>query len=245
MNFWWKLRTRFWDTPLYRSRHLTKKAVYTCITGNYDHLNSHTCTSDQWDYICFTDNQELLKKGHPHWKIRPLQFTALDPARNSRWHKVFPDRILPEYDACLYVDANINILAPDIFRYIDNKLLHPSAAPLAIHKHFQRNCIYEEAQECIKLQLDSPSLIDEHILKLRALNYPENIGLQENNVIYRRHHDAKVKQLMEEWWWWISNYSRRDQLSLNYVIWRSKFEVHLFKKQFVRDPKYGLLTPHH
>ena len=221
-----------------------KKVVYTCITNRYDLLISHSYVCDQWDYICFTDNQELLDKGHSQWKIYPLQFTSLDHSRNSRWHKFFPDRILPDYDVSLYVDANINIVAPNLFNYIDNKLLYKPEKTLAIHKHPFRNCIYKEAKECIDLNLDSADIINQHIMKLRELNYPENNGLQENNVIYRRHHDSNLKQIMEEWWWWVSNHSKRDQLSFNYVIWKNNFQIHVLKKQFARNTKYGILLPH-
>lgn len=221
-----------------------KKVVYTCITGYYDHLISHTYVSDQWDYICFTDNQELLDKGQGKWKVCPLQFASLDDARNSRWHKLFPDRILSEYDVSLYVDANIDIVAPDLFNYVNKKLLKRPEETLAIHKHLYRNCIYKEAQECMSLQLDSRYTIAQHVLKLKELNYPENNGLQENNIIYRRHHDSQVKQVMEEWWWWISNYSRRDQLSFNYVIWHQNFKIHRFKKQFARNLNYGTMLAH-
>jgi len=221
-----------------------KKVVYTCIAGRYDHLISHAYVCDQWDYICFTDNQELLDEGHSQWRVYPLQFASLDNARNSRWHKVFPHQILSEYDVSLYVDANIDIIAPDIFAYLNDELLSQPEEVLAVHPHLYRECIYQEAEECIRWKLDDPSIINAHILKLRELNYPENNGLQENNIIYRRHHDSRVQQAMGEWWWWICNYSRRDQLSFNYVIWHQNLNIHLFKKQFARDPHYGILLDH-
>lgn len=221
-----------------------RKVVYTCITGHYDRLISHTYICDQWDYICFTDNKELLDKGHPTWKIYPLQYTSLDNTRNSRWHKVFPDLILSEYDVSLYVDANIDIFTRDLFEYVHCILLNNPDETLAIHKHFSRNCIYKEARECINLQLDCSNIINQHVLKLRELNYPKNNGLQENNIIYRRHHDSRIKGLMEEWWSWITNHSKRDQLSFNYVIWRQNFKIHIFKKQFARNPRYGIVLPH-
>lgn len=221
-----------------------RKAVYTCITGQYDNLISHAYSSDQWDYICFTDNQELLANGHNLWRIYPLHFSCLDNARNSRWHKVFPDQILPEYDISLYVDANIDILTPDLFEYVDEELLSRPEETLAVHPHLFRNCIYQEARECIRLKLDDPVTILQHVSKLKKLKYPENNGLQENNIIYRRHHNNRVKRVMEEWWWWICNYSRRDQLSFNYVIWHQNFKIHHFKKQFARDLNYGILLNH-
>ncbi|MEI8364834.1 MAG: glycosyltransferase domain-containing protein [Parachlamydiaceae bacterium] len=221
-----------------------KKVVYTCIAGQYDNLISHSYICDDWDYICFTDNPRILSQRHSQWSVYPLQFTSLDDGRNSRWHKTFPDQILSGYDVSLYVDANLNIIAPDLFHYVHQELLNKPEESLALHTHLWRNCIYQEAEECIHWKLDSHAMIDQQILKLRELNYPENNGLQENNIIYRRHHDARVKQVMKEWWWWISNYSKRDQLSFNYVIWKQNFKIHLFKKQFARDRNYGILHLH-
>ena len=49
---------------------------------------------------------------------------------------------------------------------------------------------------------------------------------------------------MEEWWFWVSHYSKRDQLSFDYVIWKQGFSVHEFKEQFARDPRFGELAKH-
>ncbi len=38
------------------------RVIYTCITGGYDNLIEHTYQNLNWDYICFCDNEELLKK---------------------------------------------------------------------------------------------------------------------------------------------------------------------------------------
>src|ERR1700736_5413136 len=58
-----------------------KKVVYTCICGDYDALISHSYVRDSWDYICFTDNQEILKTGHHQWTIRPLKYAERDNTR--------------------------------------------------------------------------------------------------------------------------------------------------------------------
>ena len=88
------------------------------------------------------------------------------------------------------------------------------------------------------------SVIDSHMLLLRSLNYPQSNGLTENSMIYRRHHNEQLKEVMEDWWWWVSNYSRRDQLSFNYVIWNRDFKIHLFKERFSRDTRYIDLIRH-
>jgi hypothetical protein len=212
-----------------------KKVVYTCICGNYDSLITHTSIHADWDYICFTDNKKLLRYKHPQWIIRPLAYVERDNTRNNRWHKMFPDKILGEYDVSLYIDGNINITNSTLIDYINNELIDDKSKTLVINKHLVRNCIYQEANECKLRKLDSESVIDNQMQMLKQLNYPEACGLTENFMIYRRHHDEEVKELMTDWWWWVSNFSKRDQLSFNFVIWNRNFKIHIFEPQFSRS----------
>ena len=58
----------------------------------------------------------------------------------------------------------------------------------------------------------------------KSLGFPEHYGLYEANVIIRKHNNKSVIDLMEYWWSEILNNSHRDQLSLNYVIWKYDFD---------------------
>ncbi len=60
---------------------------------------------------------------------------------------------------------------------------------------------------------------------IRKDGFPSNYGLFENNIIFREHHDRDVIKIMNDWWRWVENYSRRDQLSLTYVLWKNNFQV--------------------
>lgn len=222
----------------------SKKVVYTCICGNYDELCSQTYIPIGWDYICFTDNQELIEHGHALWTIRPLIYTERDKTRNSRWHKIFPHIILSEYDISFYIDANTNIKNSNIFDYIEKELLVNDSETLAINKHAERNCIYKEASVCRSWSLDLPDVIDHQMSIFRMYNYPQSNGLVDSSMIFRRHHDQNVKKVMEDWWFWVSTGSKRDQLSFNFVIWLHQFNVHLFKQQFSHNSAYVDCFPH-
>lgn len=212
-----------------------KKVVYTCICGNYDSLISHSYVRDGWDYVCFTDNQEWLKTGHSQWTILPLAYEGRDNTRTNRWHKMFPHKILEEYDISLYIDGNIDINNSELFDFVDVELVEDKSKSLVINKHYIRNCIYQEARVCRKAQLDMASIINAQMLIYKHLNYPKRNGLTENFMIYRRHHEPEVKAVMEDWWYWVLNYSRRDQLSFNFVIWNRGFKIDLFESRFARD----------
>jgi glycosyltransferase involved in cell wall biosynthesis len=197
--------------------------IYTCITGGYDTLINHTFMDKNWDYVCFTDDLTIRNDNNSSWQIRPLFFDKLDNIRNQRWHKLHPHVLFPEYSKSIWLDANINILNKDIFDDIDKAIAESRL--ISIGPHPVRNCIYEEVVACIALGKDDERIMREQVNLIRDAGFPENNGLFENGVIYRDHHHHQVIEIMNDWWCWIENYSRRDQLSLPYVLWQHKLEI--------------------
>ncbi len=196
---------------------LKKGVVYTCFTSGYDQLIQHNCFNENYDYICFTDDKELIQqKNVGIWQIKPMNFLYLDNPRNIRWYKIMPHKIFPQYNLSIWVDANINILTPKIFTItenIDKGMLFP--------KHFSRTCIYEECQRVLRSKKDDYDILFKVMEFLIEHNMPHNYGMNEANILIRRHHEKKVKKIMEEWWYMVKNYSKRDQLSLSYVLWKN------------------------
>jgi hypothetical protein len=200
-----------------------KMVVYTCITGNYDQLNNHSYINPASDYICFTDDVSIKNNKNSSWQIKQLVFDKLDNVRNNRWHKLHPHILFPEYEKSVYVDANINIVSEELFADID--IAVRDSRKISLGPHFSRKCVYDELDACLKFKKDDPVIMREQIDLIRKEGFPENYGLFEGNIIYREHHDKDVKKIMDDWWWWIENYSRRDQLSLTYVLWKNNFRI--------------------
>jgi hypothetical protein len=200
-----------------------KAVVYTCITGNYDQLNNHSYVRKDFDYICFTNNPCIKGNHNSTWNIKPLVSDGSDNVRNNRWHKLHPHILFPEHERSLYIDANINVLSDDLFADITIAVMESRRLSLGLH--FSRNCIYDELEACLKFEKDDPGIMKQQVDLMRKDGFPENYGLFENNVIYREHHDKDVIKIMNDWWWWIENYSRRDQLSFMYVLWKNNFPV--------------------
>ena len=50
--------------------------------------------------------------------------------------------------------------------------------------------------------------------------YPKKSGLFETNVMYRINKNGNVRNCNALWWSLIEKYSKRDQLSFNYVLWK-------------------------
>ena len=194
-----------------------KKVIYSCITGAYDRLINHHYISDDYDYVCFTDNPELLKlRVYGVWCIRPLVFNELDNIRNSRWHKTHPHELFHEYDESIWIDSNINILTEYIFTLIKN-----TKKNFLTPKHFKNDCIYEELKYIVKCHKDT----EQNMQVLNDLytneEMPHKLGAPETNLLYRRHKNKNIIKIMNMWWDMIEKYSSRDQASFMYVIWKN------------------------
>jgi len=195
--------------------------VYTCITGNYDDLSDHSYISPDWDYVCFTDNQSIRNNNNLSWNMRSLSFDRLDGSRNQRWHKLHPHTLFPDYQNSFWVDANIDILKKDVFDDVDNAMGKGDLISIALHPF--RNCIYEELDACIERGKDDSEVMREQVGIMKKDGFPRRNGLFETNLIFRKHNDKKVIKIMEDWWQWIRDYSKRDQLSFTYVLWKNNF----------------------
>ena len=204
---------------------MIKKVVYTTIFGGYDDLVEPYYIPDGWDFICFTDAD--LKSDV--WKIVKVKTFYNDNTRNAKQFKVLPHRHLSDYDYSIFIDGNMTIRNnPD--ELIDNYL---STSNIAFFDHNKnlldpRDCIYKEAEVIFEFgkrngnYKDNPELIRKQIQKYHNDGYPTNNGLITGMVIMRRHNEKDCIEVMEDWWTEIKYNSRRDQLSFNYVAWKSK-----------------------
>ena len=195
-----------------------RKVIYTCLTGEYDLLVNYHCISDDYDYVCFTDNPALLRlKTYGVWQLQPLVFSELDNSRNSRWHKMHPYELFPQYEESVWIDSNINILTDYIFNLIKN-----TKEDFILPKHFYHDCIYDELKFIVQCKKDSA----DHMKALYDLyteqDLPHHLGAPETNLLYRKHHNEKIIKMMRMWWDMIVRYSNRDQASFMYVMWKNK-----------------------
>lgn len=195
-----------------------KKLVYTCITGDYDKVPVHKYVAPDWDYVLFTDNADLIKRGkYEHWTIKPLAFQKLDNVKNARWHKVNPHLLFPEYDYSLWLDANIIVNNKNPFNLMAK--LIKNGCPIAVPVHPVRNCIYNEAKIIKERNIDTPKTVDKEMTFLRREKYPKDYGLSETCILLRKHNN--IAPTLDLWWQMIKKYSKRDQLSFNYAMWKT------------------------
>ncbi len=214
------------------------KVVYTCVTGNYDEIINHKYINDDWNYVCFTDNIPKDKNKFI-WKFRSLKFDKLNDVRNSRWHKLHPHILFPEYNESLYVDANIDILNNRIFQ--DIKRADIARQLMSIGPHPERHNIYDEFDACEFLKKDNIKTIEKQKSIIKNSGFSGSFGtFFETNIVYRKHNNKKIIKIMSDWWYWIKNYSYRDQLSLVYVLWKNNFKIKALTNNAYRNNKSSI-----
>lgn len=190
------------------------KVIYTCITGSYDNLRDPVHTEEGWDYLCFTDNPSLESS---KWEIRLLGDSKLDPVRKARQVKILYYQYVGMYDESLWVDAGYAIHGV-VSKFLTE--VNPSGACLLVSDHPVRKCVYEEKKQCEKERRDRPEVMEQQMALYRNEGYPPNNGLLETGLMYRRDGQA-LRDLMDLWWEEVYTRSIRDQLSVNYVLWKS------------------------
>lgn len=201
----------------------SKQVIYTCLTGNYDSLINHRYINPEWSYICFTDNEDLLKQSqYGIWQIKKLvNKTDLGNILNNRYHKILPYELFnDDVEQSIYVDSNCNILTPTLFNRVKHAQSH-----LLIPLHFSTPCLYQEMDWYERHHPELSAQINTMRCLFLADGFPFNYGMTENNIIYRHHSDQKVEKIMKNWWKYIRDYVPRDQLSLSYCLWKEGISV--------------------
>lgn len=214
-----------------------KKVVYTALTGSYDALEQHQYVNPEYDYICFS-NDFGDKKKIGIWTIRKIDYPSDDKQLQSRYPKLQPHEVLPEYDISLYVDANVNILTPYIFKRIEELL--KEGVLLAGVKHQFRDCLYEEGYRVWIGGVDKNiDVIRRQLSYYKQDGFPRHFGMYEANVIFRQHNDPLIIKQCDEWWRLRLNYSKRDQLGYSYTLWKYNilFVYLLPEDQWARNSK--------
>jgi hypothetical protein len=197
----------------------SRSVVYTCLFGYSEHFNDFHYEDDGIDFICFTDDPELKSS---FWKMQLVNCGLLDPARRSKQIKALPHRYLPQYDQSLYIDNTVflKVSPKEIF----DRYLIPSASPLVTFRHPWRSCVYDEAQAVLEAEYDDPVRVRQQMKFYKSVGYPPDQGLSKSTFLLRRHLDPGLQHVMERWHEQVLLYSKRDQLSLNPVMWMENFE---------------------
>lgn len=229
-----------------------KTSLYTCANLAYDQIFSPVEPTPGVEPVLFSDRRPRFLSGWS-WRARTEEMAKLNPTLANRYAKFFPMRIFPEADYSIYIDANLLVIAdltPLIAEFI------ASDADIALFPHSKRSDIYSEFEFCKEVGKIRPSdyaLGDAQMAHYRAEGLPETHVFTENAIILRRHgrpgteHEARgaaLEEAMELWWDQLNRFTKRDQLSLPYVLDRSGLKVKLWDWHYLAPNPYFSRYPH-
>jgi len=157
--------------------------------------------------VCFSNQQPAA----------PWEWVRIDPGpdiiRQVRRIKLLPWEYIGDFDECLWLDANFRLTRlPDI------------EADMAVHRHRDRGCLYEEARVCAEWGKDDAETLQQQAQRYAQAGHPEHWGLWETGVMYRRN-TPDVRALCEGWWRELQRASYRDQVSLPFVAAQQSFAI--------------------
>lgn len=191
-------------------------AIYTAIVGGYDSIHQPLVIDERFDYFLFSN--DIQEKQIGIWQIRHIPYSNKDKTRIARWVKTHPENLLADYQASVWMDAALVINSRTIYQRIIE--LFNSNIHISSMWHAYRDCAFDESVEVALLGLEHENTVVNWMHFLIKEHYPEHQGLFETNVVYRIHANPQVLLLDSLWWNCIDQYSRRDQLSFNYSLWK-------------------------
>ena len=215
-----------YESDIYNKDYLPtlKKVVYSALLGNYDKI--HAINKEKgYDYFMLTD-QDLVNKSNCNWTILSLKkrgnLSKRDISKLQRFYKTHPHLFFKDYDLSIYVDSNFEIKGK-----LDDFLLRILSPNISIYflEHPYRNCIHNEFKAVLLGKKESIQNVNSIKYRYNKHNFPDNVGLGENNLIVRKHNDKKCIDLMNQWYYEIAHYSHRDQLSFGFIFWKSGYKI--------------------
>jgi hypothetical protein len=185
--------------------------LYTCVLANRDRPKRIEFKDDGFRYVLFTDTPDIYA---PDWEIRPSVVGSLaDPTRISRYHKHHPFELFPQAECAVWLDATH-------WPYQSLRPLVDSVSHIASMRHQVRTKVKDEAEECMRHNMDSRRLFLAQMEQYEAEGFPDDLGLYSTSCLVMRK-TPEFDKLSSFWWDQICRYSRRDQISLPYASWKT------------------------
>jgi len=201
---------------------MKRLVVYTCVTGSYDVVKKPSVFVDWADWRAFSE----------------VDF------EDNRYPKLQPHTLFPEYEYSLWIDGNIDIVSEEFWIKIKEQM--DEGILYAGLPHPQRDDIYEESLRILKNDREKLSNLKRAVLFLHNQGFPRHYGMNENGVILRKHNSPDVVNFDNMWWDMFCRFSRRDQMSWAFCMWKSGLvSVDILPKgSNVRSHTWFHYTPH-
>lgn len=200
--------------------------VYTCITGQYDQLGELPF-SPLVDFFCFTNDPHLTSDT---WTVIYIDIPNADHKRV----KMLPHKYLPEkYTHSLWVDGSMR------WYHDITKHLHGWVKEIALCSHPRTVAEEAVAIEYRRLtKVDTKAILAEY----EKEGYDLNTRIHMGGIIYRKHTD-RIRAFGESWYRELAK-CNRDQISLDYCIWKHGLDVDVWpfdwSRAYIRRQRHNV-----
>ena len=206
---------------------INKKCVYTAITGDYDNMPLVVKPKPGWDYILFTDNDNLTSDNI--WRVvhinTPVSYTVLSRVLLARKIKLNPFPALSQYDTILWIDARIDIMG-DIDMYAS------SEHDLKIQKHPFNKIMSDEIKHIAELGLESHATLNTVTSRHADDGYAYTDPMVTSWILLFKNNEA-IKYFFSVWWGeMVTTGTHRDQLSCNYSLFKTGLDHEVISYDF-------------
>jgi hypothetical protein len=203
---------------------MTKGVVYTCLFGWKEDLKFRPFEGSSADFIVFSDKDIPVPPG---CRLIVIKDTGIGPERLSRKPKVLPHRFLGDYDWSLYIDNKVKLKKrpEDIYA----EYLAEADVSYVCFSSRVRQCAYQEGEAVIAGGYDKEECVREQMGFYQKQGFPTQFGVSSGTVLLRKHNEQSVIKHHEDWYEHILRFSKRDQLSFDYLRWYHKLPVSNFK----------------
>lgn len=220
-------------------------AIYTANCGGHDIMLPQVEQNIDVDWIYFTDTD--VEHDGP-WEVRTLPpWPGREPSMVAKVPRMKPREFLPDYDAAIWIDANMSVHSPNFA----SEALACLRNGMAVWKHPHRRCIYEEARASVRLAPAKYAHLPvlEQVEAYRQEGHPTRGGLFAcGTIAWDLHHD-KAMELGSSWLDECDLWTTQDQLSLPVICRRMGISPGVFPypqvtRRALRNPWLSI-HPHH
>jgi hypothetical protein len=207
-----------------------KIAVLTCNIGDNCKFQKLQYKEDGVDYFYISNNQKFIDKIRPSnsdYEFMYIDNKYQDDAvctgsrKLAKRIKIKHNEFISGYDWIVWIDGHRQIKSEicSIKNYI-SKI--QENIDIVFKPHPCRKHVFQELEACRKLNCENSATIDIWKNKIISEGFDKvEHKLVETNIIFFRSTPNNIPdQFYEDWWHYSCEYLRRDQLTLNYFIWK-------------------------
>ena len=197
-----------------------KGVVYTCTFLSQIELQQPEYINMNWDYICFTSEQEKWGTKEGVWEYRKIpveDITDLKMLLNMCMIK--PHLLLPEYDFSIWVNPAYKIVGDlELFMLSYGRNVSCLAFPAYLN---------DDVYELMETGLHGDDInisMRKKKMQYEKEGYPKHYGMISGNILIRNHRDEKMCMVMDTWWEEAMQCGRLWDFGFNYAAWKHDYD---------------------